>query len=236
MNYTWASASNVGRVRAGNEDVVYPRDSGSDAGPVIVAVADGMGGAVAGEVASRLAVEAAVTTEGSPEERVAAANEAVVERIEREPKLSGMGTTLTLARFDPDGSLQIGHVGDSRAYLLRDGRLEQLTRDHSLVAELLAAGKITEEEARTHPQRNLITRSLGMLPGVRVDVIEEELSEGDRVLVCSDGLTGMIEDDQLIELLGKDGTPDETVWALVEAANEAGGFDNISVVVVDAAQ
>ena len=234
MNYTWATISHVGRIRDGNEDVVYPTEDGAGEGPLLVAVADGIGGAVGGEIASNVAMEAAIETEATPTERVTAANAAVRDRIDREPFLTGMGTTLTLAELDADGLVRFGHVGDSRAYVLRDGEMTRLTTDHSLVEELFAAGKITEAETRTHPQRHLITRSLGMTPDVPVDIIERQLEPGDRLLLCSDGLTGMIDDELVAELLGSKDTPEEAAWALVDASNEAGGIDNISVVVVEA--
>ena len=234
MNYVWATATHVGLLRAGNEDSVYPASGGSGPGPLLAAVADGMGGHAAGEVASATAMAAAVAAEGHPRDRVLAANTAVVNAVIDEPSLAGMGTTLTFAEFSPDGALDIGHVGDSRAYLLRDGELSQITTDHSLVAELLAAGRIRPEDVHTHPQRNLVTRGIGMSQNVEVDVEHCDLEHGDRVLLCSDGLTTMITDGDLAAILGGEGAPEERVWALVEAANAAGGFDNITVVVVDA--
>ncbi len=233
MNYLWATATHVGLLRDGNEDSVYPEGGGTGPGPFIAAVADGMGGHVAGEVASSVALEAAMAAEGRPKDRVEAANEAVVKAIMKSPRLSGMGTTLTLAEFSPDGWLDLGHVGDSRAYLYRDGGLIQVTTDHSLVAELLEAGRITPAEVRTHPQRNFVTRTIGMAQ-VEVDTESKALEPGDRVLICSDGLTTMITDDEIATHLAAADTPEEAAWALVEAANAAGGFDNITVVVVDA--
>ena len=233
MNYVWATATHVGLLRDGNEDAVYPESGGAGPGPLVAAVADGMGGHAAGEVASRAALEAAVAATGTPRDRVAAANTAVVNAIIDEPHLAGMGTTLTFAEFSPEGLVNIGHVGDSRAYLLRDGELRQITSDHSLVAELLAAGRIRPEDVRTHPQRNMVTRAIGMSQHVEVDVEERELAAGDRVLLCSDGLTTMLTDQAVADVLGAEGAPEERVWALVEAANAAGGYDNITVVVVD---
>ena len=216
MNYVWATATHVGLLRDGNEDSVYPEAGGTGSGPLIVAVADGMGGHAAGEVASQTALDAAVV-------------QAVIDN----PELAGMGTTLTFAEFGEDG-VEIGHVGDSRAYLLRDGTMTQITTDHSLVAELLAAGRIKPEDVRTHPQRNMVTRGIGMTQHVEVDVEHRDLAPGDRVLLCSDGLTTMLVDDEVAEILAGSGAPEERVWALIEAANAAGGYDNITVVVVDA--
>lgn len=233
MSYIWATATHVGRVRTGNEDSVYPEEGGSGDGPLLAVVADGMGGAVAGEIASRLAVDAAVAADGDPETRVTAANTAIVEAVIADPSLGGMGTTATLAMFEEDGTVNIGHVGDSRGYRLRGGELAQITRDHSLVAELLAAGKIEADEVRNHPQRNLVTRALGMAQRVPVDTLTEHTEAGDRILLCSDGLNGMITDEEIAEILRSDDPPEAVAWALVEAANEAGGVDNVTVVIVD---
>ncbi len=234
MRYDWATATHVGRLRSGNEDAVFPEGVGSGPGPVLVGVADGMGGHVGGEVASRLAIEAASNADGGVVERVKAANGAVVARALDDPELVGMGTTLTLAEIE-DASCEIAHVGDSRAYLYRDGELRQITTDHSLIAELLAAGRITEDDAATHPQRSVVTRALGMARAVRVDRFHEELRPGDRLLICSDGLTTMIDDDAIAAVLEAEPDAEAAAWALVEAANLAGGVDNITVAVVDAA-
>ncbi|MDP8958047.1 MAG: Stp1/IreP family PP2C-type Ser/Thr phosphatase [Actinomycetota bacterium] len=233
MTYTWSTATHPGLVRRENEDAVYPGSSGKAAGPVLVAVADGMGGHAAGDVASRLAIEAAVSLSAQPEERVTAANRAVVQASLHQPELAGMGTTLTLASLEADGRLTIGHVGDSRAYLWRHGELRQLTTDHSLMAEYLAAGRIGPEEVGTHPQRSVITRALGMEPEVDVDVLEEQLVPGDRLLLCSDGLTAMVAEAQMAQLLDSSRPLEEAAWDLVEAANRAGGEDNISVILVE---
>ncbi|MFW2382827.1 MAG: protein phosphatase 2C domain-containing protein, partial [Acidimicrobiales bacterium] len=191
MRYTWASATHVGLVRAGNEDSVRPVNDGSTEEPVVIAVADGMGGAVAGEVASRLAIDAALveepTAEITPGERVRNGNAAVVAAVADDSTLSGMGTTLTLGLFLPDGSARIGHIGDSRLYLYRDDELQQLTNDHTFVAELVAMGQITAKEAATHPRRHLVTRVIGT-PEVNVDEFEVELKPKDRIVICSDGL------------------------------------------------
>ncbi|MEE9206296.1 MAG: protein phosphatase 2C domain-containing protein, partial [Acidimicrobiia bacterium] len=141
MNFAWATRTDVGRVRDHNEDSVWPTADGSTDEVLAVAVADGMGGHAGGEVASATALDTAMAVSGEPTMRVLAANVAVVDAARQRPRLAGMGTTLTLALLDPDGDLDIGHVGDSRAYLLRDGTLQQLTRDHSYVADLIAAGK-----------------------------------------------------------------------------------------------
>ena len=235
MKYQWAAGTHKGRVRNNNEDSFAPETSGRSTGPVVLMVADGMGGAIGGEIASQLAVEHASDGVGSPVERVIRANEAVVNRTLSEPGLAGMGTTLTLAEFGDDGAVNLAHVGDSRAYLLHQGLFEQLTDDHTVVAEQLAAGHISPADAVTHPQRSMLTRVLGISPDVEVDSITFDSTAGDRLLICSDGLTNMVEDERVAQLLAK-GSPEEAVWALIEEANRAGGHDNITVVVVDVEQ
>jgi protein phosphatase len=235
VKYQWAAGTHKGRVRNNNEDSFAPETSGRSTGPVVLMVADGMGGAIGGEIASQLAVEHASGGPGSPVERVIRANEAVVKRTLSEPGLAGMGTTLTLAEFGDDGAVQLAHVGDSRAYLWHQGLLEQLTDDHTVVAEQLAAGHISPADAISHPQRSMLTRVLGISPDVEVDSITFDAAAGDRLLICSDGLTNMVEDERVAQLLAK-GSPEEAVWALIEEANRAGGHDNITVVVVDVEQ
>ena len=146
-----------------------------------------------------------------------------------------MGTTLTLAELGRDGVIRLAHVGDSRAYLWHEGELEQVTDDHTVVAEQLAAGHISPNDAATHPQRSMLTRVLGISPDLEVDSRSTEAVAGDRLLLCSDGLTNMVEDQQIAEILSR-GTPEEAVWALIEEANRAGGHDNVTVVVVDVEQ
>ena len=236
MNYVWATGTHVGRVREGNEDSLFPADSGTSDGPVILMVADGMGGAVAGEVASSVAVEAdsaqPADDETSPEDRVVAANRAVIDATREDPSLAGMGTTMTLVRLNDDTTADFAHVGDSRAYLLRDGELRLLTTDHTLVHELIELGRITPEEAEHHPHRHLITRVLGLGP-ITVDAFSLDLREGDRLLLCSDGLNTMVSDFTIAQLLNTGQGVEPTAWALIEHANTAGGLDNTTVVVID---
>lgn len=235
MTFTWSIASNPGRVRNRNEDAAFPESDGS-AEQVVIAVADGMGGHIGGEVASQLAVRAAIEAAAlNPAGRVQAANEAIVSESLRKRHLSGMGTTLTLALFEGD-TVSIGHVGDSRAYRWRDGNLVQLTRDHSLVMEYLAAGRITEEEALNHPQRNILTRALGLEWRMQVDESVERLRAGDRYLLCTDGLTTMVTDAEIAGLLDQNPVPQQAAWALIEVANRAGGEDNITVAVIDVSE
>jgi protein phosphatase len=226
----------VGLVRTGNEDSVRPTTDGSIAEPVVIAVADGMGGAVAGEIASRVAIEAAVaaqpTDDLTPGDRIRLGNDAVLRAVEDDYTLSGMGTTLTLGLFLPSGVARVAHIGDSRMYLYRDGELRQLTRDHTLVADLVAMGRITAEQAETHPRRNLVTKVIGT-PEAEPDEFEVSLEIGDRVLLCSDGLNSMLRDQDIAERLASAESPSEAAWSLVEAANTAGGNDNTTVAVVD---
>ncbi|MGQ0848048.1 MAG: SpoIIE family protein phosphatase [Actinomycetota bacterium] len=233
MNYQWAAGSHRGRIRGNNEDAYSPEASGRGSGPVLVMVADGMGGAVGGEIASHMAVEEANSDHADLVELIARANRVIWERAVAEPGLAGMGTTMTLMELDPGGTASLGHVGDSRAYLWRSGELTQLTRDHTVVAEHLAAGRITENDVATHPQRSMLTRVLGLEPVVEVDTFDLHLEPGDRILLCSDGLTNMVADPVIAALLS-DGPPEEAVWSLIEQANRAGGHDNITVVVVAA--
>ncbi len=236
MKFTWASATHVGLVRSGNEDSIRPTADGSVDHPVVIAVADGMGGAVAGEIASRIAIEAAVADDAdaaiTPGDRVRAGNDAVVGAVAEDYTLSGMGTTLTLGLFLPEGVLKVAHIGDSRLYRLRNEELDQLTNDHTLVAELIAMGQITTEQAEIHPRRHLVTRVIGTDP-INVDEFEVSLEAGDRLLFCSDGLTSMLRDPDVAEILGATPSPSEAAWSLVEAANAAGGTDNTTVAVVD---
>ena len=225
-----AGTSDVGRQRSSNEDALVCE-------PPLFAVADGMGGAKAGEVASGLAVEVLQEdTEGHIEpveahmvEIVREANRRIYELSTDDESRRGMGTTLTAARLH-DGEVSLAHVGDSRAYRMRDGSLEQLTNDHSLVAELERSGQITAEAAVHHPQRSIITRALGPEPDVEVDTYTMTGRDGDVYLLCSDGLTGMISDDEVASILRSAAGLDEAAEALIRAANQSGGKDNITVV------
>jgi PPM family protein phosphatase len=221
--------TDTGRQRRENEDSAFAR------APVFV-VADGMGGAQAGEVASKIAIEAfeaGLGDSGSPEERLAVrareANRRIYDRSRTAPGAEGMGTTLTAAYVD-DESVAIAHVGDSRAYLFRDGELTRLTQDHSLVDELVRRGKLTEEQAAEHPQRSIITRALGPEPEVEVDTYTFSVRRGDVLLLCSDGLTSMISEEQIAQVLGSAESLDEAANNLIQEANDAGGRDNITVV------
>lgn len=226
----YAGATDTGRKRRRNEDAYV-------LAPPIFAVADGMGGAQAGEIASKLAATVLEDTDSgqlSGRERVTSlireANARVYERSNADPAASGMGTTMTVALIE-GSDVTIGHVGDSRAYLVRAGKLEQVTEDHSLVNELLKSGRLSPEEAVTHPQRSVITRAVGTDPDVDVDAFPIEAQDGDVFLICSDGLTDMLEDGEILDVVERyPGDLDRVTKSLVSAANRGGGEDNITVV------
>jgi PPM family protein phosphatase len=223
-----AGLSDVGRQREANEDNFL-------CGPLF-AVADGMGGAQAGEVASQMAVDilgAGDDDAGTPEERLTRlirhANRQIYDLAGRDESRRGMGTTTTAAIVE-GRDVSLGHVGDSRAYRFREGQLEQLTHDHSLVAELVRSGQLSPEAAENHPQRSIITRALGPEADVEVDAHSHAAQDGDVYLLCSDGLTGMISEEDIAGILRGAGTLQEAAESLVRAANQSGGKDNITVV------
>jgi protein phosphatase len=223
-----AFRTDTGRQRNANEDAFYVR-------PPIFVVADGMGGAQAGEVASSAAAKAFdrdlpdLPPERVLRETIESANREIHELAREDPSRAGMGTTITAAIVNAaNEEVGIGHVGDSRAYRLRDGQLERLTRDHSLVEEMRRKGQITDAQAEEHPQRSIITRALGPEPEVDVDVQTVPASPGDVFLLCSDGLTTMISEEQIARILNGATSMEAAVRALVDEANRAGGRDNIT--------
>jgi protein phosphatase len=225
-----AVRTDTGRQRNANEDSHLIR------APLFV-VADGMGGAQAGEVASKAAAEsfAGELPEAPPErlleETIEGANRTIHELARKDPSLAGMGTTTTAVIVDLEAEeVAIGHVGDSRAYRLRGNKLEQLTRDHSLVEEMRRKGQLTDAQAEDHPQRSIITRALGPEPEVQVDVQTVPVQDGDVILICSDGLTTMLDDETISRILARATSLQAAVRALVDEANRAGGRDNITVV------
>ncbi len=230
-----AGKTDPGRKRRRNEDSFVCE-------PPLFAVADGMGGAQAGELASGLAAAAlrgdGTRGDGNSEEHlvslIQAANRSVFERAREDASASGMGTTVTAAIVEDDGLVVFGHVGDSRAYLVRDGSLEQVTDDHSLVAELVRSGKLSPQEAEVHPQRSVITRALGTDPDVDVDSFSVHAQPGDLFLICSDGLSGMVDDETILALVQENRADlDAAVKALVNAANRGGGEDNITALLFE---
>jgi PPM family protein phosphatase len=240
MRLSSFAGTDVGLARSGNEDSYF-------CGRTVFAVADGLGGHQGGEVASAAAVEPLAALDGrdfaDPGEAAAAlvdaireANSAILDRAAGNPELWGMGTTVTAAAAVAGGSfLQLAHVGDSRAYLLRDGTLGQLTTDHTVVGELVRRGRLTPRQAATHPERSILTRAVGLDPRIPVDAPDPlELQPGDQVLLCSDGLTEAVDDDRIAELLAADGDGNAACRALIDTANAAGGPDNITVVLLRA--
>ena len=242
--------TDVGRKRRHNEDAYL-----LDVERGLFVVADGMGGHAAGEVASRITVESIeefiAGTEDDHENTwpfgfnnrysmegnrlttaVEKANERVMRAVQNRPELKGMGTTVVAALFEKS-RVTLVHVGDSRAYLMRGGELRRLTDDHSWVQEQVNAGILTPDEAMTHPLKNVVTRALGGSAHVAPDLVEVPLQVGDRFLLCSDGLTGMVSDEGIVEFLSGGGPPERAVRGLVEAANERGGADNITAIVVE---
>lgn len=226
-----AGRTDVGRVRENNEDAIVSDKQ-------LIAVADGLGGHAGGELASRLATElvAASFTGSSLDElatAVRAANWAVWERSSSTAELEGMATTICAAGLLDDGMLAVVHVGDSRAYLARGGSLQRLTEDHTVAAQMVRDGELTEAEAAGHPQRSILTRALGAGPDVRLDATARPVEPGDRLLLCSDGLFNEMADDELGSLVFTEGTPQAAADALLERALSRGGRDNVSVVVAD---
>ena len=228
---SFGSRTDIGCLRDHNEDSLVVT-------PPLFAVADGMGGHAAGEVASEIAVR--VLSELAPEHpdgealgrAIEEANRAVIQAAREGRGRQGMGTTMTPAMLEGE-RLVIAQVGDSRAYLLHQGKLQQLTRDHSLMADMIEAGQLTPEEARTHPQRSVITRALGSDAHLHPDIYEINVETGDRLLICSDGLSGMIFDDQIENTLRRVQDPQRCASQLVNEAIAAGGHDNVTVIVAD---
>ena len=227
--------SDIGKHREKNED-------GYLATSPVFAVADGMGGHLAGEVASSVALETIKRSLADiPDAKhmsrrltqsIEEANAAVFRRAEAEEKKRGMGTTLTVSVL-LGNRFHVGHVGDSRAYLFRDGKLKQITEDHSWVAEMVKKGTLSPEQAETHPQRSILTRALGIGRAVHIDTSVLEVRPGDKILLCTDGLTGMLSDRQIEKIMNKPLDPQGTCQELVNAANQAGGHDNITTVVIE---
>ena len=250
MALTAFGLTDVGRKRKHNEDAYL-----LDAERGLFVVADGMGGHAAGEVASRLTVESIQEfISGTDDDHdntwpfgynnrysvdgnrlstaVERANEKVMRAVVNRPELKGMGTTVVAALFD-EKRVTLVHVGDSRAYLLRDAELRRLTDDHSWVQEQVNAGILSEEEARTHPLKNVVTRALGGGPHVSVDLIEIPIGDGDRYLLCPDGLTGMVSDEEIHAALASGRPLEQVVRGLIDLANERGGVDNITAITVE---
>ena len=235
--YRWAGGTDVGRTRTENQDAILP-DGPGEGSQAVLAVADGLGGHPGGDIASRCAIDALVGVDPGSEatELVRTAHQAIFEYIVAEMdgrrELIQMATTLTLAVLHDDGFAEIGHVGDSRAYVHDGAALAQVTEDHTHGMDLVVAGELTIEEARVRPEWHVLSNFLGF-ESFRVATHRVPLTQGDRLLLCTDGLTNMLTDAEISELLMV-GDPAAATPALIDAANDAGGADNISVVVVEA--
>ena len=234
------SMTDIGRKREVNQDYVFATDETIGNLPNLLVVADGMGGHRAGDFASRFTVEVLAEEvqnckETHPEtilgNSIQAANERLLEEAEKDNRLEGMGTTLVAATI-LDHVLYFANVGDSRLYLI-DQEIEQITRDHSLVEEMIRMGELQRQDARSHPDRNVITRAIGVHSPVKIDFFDMKLEKGDRILLCSDGLTNMIDDDEILRIVKKCSSPKEAAQRLVTEANKSGGKDNISVVLAE---
>ena len=237
-----AGLTNKGLERPRNEDNCFAETDSSSA---LLAVADGMGGHRAGNVASSIAVTAAEqfwsdfdranlpTAEKAREmvrNLIIKANEQVLHKAVNSSEHKGMGTTFT-AGLLCGNRLTIGHIGDSRAYLINDGQIKLLTRDHSLVEQLVESGQISPEDAEKHPQKHVLTRALGISPDLKLDISEENIEKGSTLLFCTDGLTNMVRDEEILKESSKQPDPEKLAEALIKLANSRGGFDNITVVV-----
>ncbi|MEZ4333856.1 MAG: Stp1/IreP family PP2C-type Ser/Thr phosphatase [Myxococcota bacterium] len=233
-----AGATHVGRVRFVNQDA-FGRYDDPQRGEILLIVADGLGGHRGGEVASRMATQLigplvatreALETPERLARAIAEANRRIHDTARKDDDLDGMGTTVVCLLLSPSGPSWIAHVGDSRLYRLRDGRIEPLTEDHSLVATLVRQGVLSPEDARHDPRRNQILRALGIRDQVEVDIVRLEPRPGDAYLLCTDGLHGLLPEPQLRALAESDGEPEQVVERLIEAANAAGGTDNVTCV------
>lgn len=234
------SITDVGKRRTMNQDFVYASDQAVGNLKNLLIVADGMGGHNAGDLASRCTVEQMVDyIEQSEEERpirllsmaIHHANEFVLEKSKSAKEYEGMGTTLVAATV-MDGCLYVANVGDSRLYLI-DQKIEQITRDHSLVEEMIRVGELQRKDAKNYPDRNVITRAVGVRAPVRIDFFDVKLEKGDKVLLCSDGLTNMVEDEDILRIVKQSTSMEEAARQLVNEANKNGGKDNISVVLAE---
>ncbi len=233
--------TDIGRKRSLNEDYAYLTTDTVGRLPNLFVVADGMGGHRGGGYASRMAVESILSEieksgleepDGILSEAICHANECIRQAAQEDERLAGMGTTVVAATC-LEGQLQVANVGDSRLYVADETSIRQITEDHSLVQEMVRFGGISREQARNHPDRNIITRAVGVEDELEVDCFLVPLKEGDRVLLCSDGLSGMLEDEEIYRILAGEGSVEERALRLVEAANDHGGKDNIAVIIME---
>ncbi len=236
------SITDIGRVRKLNQDYVFASEQALGNLPNLFIVADGMGGHNAGDYASKHAVEIMKAEiersfEKSPvkilRKAIQAANDYIRQKAGEDESLRGMGTTVVAATCLGDRYLEVANVGDSRLYIVSNDKIEQITRDHSLVEEMVRMGGIDRESARIHPDKNIITRAVGVEAAVEADFYNVELERGDTVLLCSDGLTNMLEDEEIRMIMGSREGVEEKAEELVRAANDNGGRDNIAVIIIE---
>ncbi|MCR5144214.1 MAG: Stp1/IreP family PP2C-type Ser/Thr phosphatase [Lachnospiraceae bacterium] len=238
---SYSVMTDTGLARSINQDAVFATDEKMGELPNFFVVADGMGGHKAGEYASSYALDqmklVVSHTGGSGpvqvlNQAITTANAAVYGKATQEKEKNGMGTTIVAASYD-DEVLTVANVGDSRLYLCRDNELKQITVDHSIVEEMVKQGQLSRNLAKDHPKRNYITRAVGAEPQVRIDFFEEELEENDLILLCSDGLTTMVDEDDIVKIITEDKSLDKRTKELIETANNNGGIDNITVILID---
>lgn len=234
------SITDVGQKRNMNQDYVYTSEKPVGKLPNLFVVADGMGGHNAGDFASKYTVQQLVTSiESNPEtnpikimrQSIEAANKELITKSYENSELTGMGTTLVAATV-VDDYIYVANIGDSRLYIINNG-IKQITKDHSLVEEMIRLGEIDREDARNHPDKNIITRAIGAGEEIAVDFFEMKLEQGDTILMCSDGLTNMIEDEEIREIIESQKTPEQKAEKLVQIANKNGGKDNIAVIIIE---
>ncbi len=235
------SVTNIGKMRKLNQDYVYSTEQPIGNLPNLFLVADGMGGHNAGDYASKLAVSTIIEQAADADETdparvldlaISVANAVVWRSAEGSPELAGMGTTVVAAVVDGD-HLYVANVGDSRLYVANDTEMKQITRDHSWVEEMVKRGGLDREEARNHPDKNIITRAVGVESGVRIDFFDYTLKDGEKILMCTDGLTNMLSDEQIRDILAQDAGVAERAEELIRKANDNGGKDNISVILIE---
>lgn len=235
------SVTNIGKMRKLNQDYVYSTEQPIGNLPNLFLVADGMGGHNAGDYASKLAVSTIVEQAADMDETdptrvldlaISVANAVVWRSAESSPELAGMGTTVVAAVVD-DNHLYVANVGDSRLYVANDVEMKQITRDHSWVEEMVKRGGLDREEARNHPDKNIITRAVGVESSVRIDFFDYTLKDGEKILMCTDGLTNMLSDEQIRDILMQDAEVAERAEELIRKANDNGGKDNVSVILIE---
>lgn len=234
--------TDTGCMRSQNQDAVFASSEPIGSLPNLFLIADGMGGYSAGDYASKKAIDLVkesiakdLGTDAVPaiQHGITIANETIYQEACADADKAGMGTTMVAATIDGEKMLRVANVGDSRLYIVRDGELQQVTRDHSVIGEMVRKGEMTKEEARNHPKRNLITRAVGAEAKVRVDFFDVDVSDVTAILMCTDGLTTMVDESHILEILTSKDTIDDKTEKLIQNANDGGGKDNITVILIE---